>query len=152
MITIKSKEELKGYLGKEIGATEWQTITQEQINDFAKATGDHQWIHIDVEKAKQFSPFRTTIAHGFLTLSLAPMLIDQIFKMEGVKMGVNYGLNKVRFINPVPAGAKVRMRATLANLEDVDNNGVQVTMTLTYELDGADKPACVAESLMRFYL
>jgi len=150
MVTINGLEGLKSYVGKELGVTDWQTITQEQINAFAEATGDHQWIHVDIEKAKKFSPFGGPVAHGFLTLSLSPMLMEKIFKVENVKMGVNYGLNKVRFTNPVPAGANIRMRATLASIEEIPG-GAQATMNVVYEIEGQEKPACVAEQLSRFY-
>lgn len=150
MKVINGLAELKALVGQEIGVTEWYQVTQEQINKFAEATGDHQWIHVDMEKAKMFSPFKTTIAHGFLTLSLSPMFMEQLFKVEGVKMGVNYGTNKVRFMSPVPSGGKVRMRATLAEFQEIEGGG-QIVMNLTFEIEGQEKPACVAEALSRFY-
>lgn len=150
MKVFKSLDELKALVGQEVGVTEWEEVTQEQINMFAEATGDHQWIHVDIEKAKQFSPFGGPIAHGFLTLSLGPKLMDKLYKVEGLKMGVNYGLNKVRFPSPVPSGAKVRMRATLDEMTDV-TGGMQAQMTLTFEVEGGEKPVCVAQQLMRFY-
>ncbi|WP_027000897.1 MaoC family dehydratase [Eisenibacter elegans] len=151
MKIINGIAELKALEGSEIGTSDWHTISQDQINAFADATGDHQWIHIDIEKAKTFSPFGTTIAHGFLTMSLAPMFMDQIFKVEGVKMGINYGLNKLRFTSPVPAGGQLRVKAVLAKLSPFEG-GQQAEMHLTYELKGQDKPACIAEFLMRFYV
>ncbi len=145
MKTFKTLAEFRGQLGQEIGVSPWETISQAQINAFADATGDHQWIHIDQEKAAQFSPFKTTIAHGFLTLSLAPKLMAELYKVESVKMGVNYGANKVRFTAPVPAGRRVRMRMTLKEVEDQAPNGVRATAECVFELEGSDKPACVAE-------
>ncbi|HAI75477.1 MAG TPA: dehydratase [Microscillaceae bacterium] len=148
-LVLNGLEDLKAQVGKELGVSEWTAISQAQIQQFADATGDHQWIHLNQEMAKM-SPFGTTIAHGFLTLSLVPMLLGQIMEVKGVRMGINYGLNKVRFITPVPSGGKVRARATLQQLEEVQG-GVQLTVVVTFELEGVDKPACVAESLMRYY-
>ena len=147
--TIQGIEGLKQRVGDHLGYSEWHQVTQEQVNTFAEATGDFQWIHVDVERAKQ-GPFGGPIAHGYLTLSLGPMLIPQIVKVEGITMAVNYGLNKVRFPAPVPVGSKLRLGATLANVEDIAG-GVQVTMGMVYELDGGDKPVCVAEIVFRYY-
>jgi acyl dehydratase len=141
---------LKDKVGDHLGYSEWHQITQEQVNLFADATGDHQWIHVDVERAKQ-GPFGGPIAHGYLTLSLGPMLMPEIFRVDGVQMAINYGLNKVRFPTPVPVGSKVRLGATLAGVEDVAG-GVQVTVGMTYELEGGAKPACVAEGVFRYYV
>jgi acyl dehydratase len=141
---------LKDKVGDHLGYSEWHQITQEQVKLFADATGDHQWIHVDVERAKQ-GPFGGPIAHGYLTLSLGPMLMPQIFRVDGVQMAINYGLNKVRFPTPVPVGSKVRLGATLAGVEDVAS-GVQVTVGMTYELEGGTKPACVAEGVFRYYV
>ena len=141
---------LKDKVGDHLGYSEWHQITQEQVNLFADATGDHQWIHVDVERAKQ-GPFGGPIAHGYLTLSLGPMLMPEIFRVDGVQMAINYGLNKVRFPTPVPVGSKVRLGATLAGVEDVAS-GVQVTVGMTYELEGGTKPACVAEGVFRYYV
>jgi acyl dehydratase len=141
---------LKDKVGDHLGYSEWHQITQEQVNLFAEATGDHQWIHVDVERAQQ-GPFGNPIAHGYLTLSLGPMLMPQIFRVDGVQMAINYGLNKVRFPTPVPVGSKVRLGATLAGVEDVAG-GVQVTVGMTYELEGGTKPACVAEGVFRYYV
>jgi acyl dehydratase len=141
---------LKDKVGDHLGYSEWHQITQEQVNLFADATGDHQWIHVDVERAQQ-GPFGNPIAHGYLTLSLGPMLMPQIFRVDGVQMAINYGLNKVRFPTPVPVGSKVRLGATLAGVEDVAG-GVQVTVGMTYELEGGAKPACVAEGVFRYYV
>jgi acyl dehydratase len=151
MRTINGLAELRALTGQEIGVSDWFLIDQDRINAFAEATGDHQWIHINEDMARQFSPFKTTIAHGFLTLSLLPMLMDKVWKIEGVKMGVNYGTNKVRFPAPVPVNSQVRLRATLSTLEDVDNNGVQLMLTAAFEREGSEKPVCVVESLMRMY-
>jgi acyl dehydratase len=139
--------DLRNLIGQEIAISDWVTITQERINQFAEATGDHQWIHVDVERARN-SPFKSTIAHGFLTLSLIPLFSQECVKMTSVKMGVNYGLNKVRFPNPVPAGSKLRGRFTVKDVEDIAG-GIQLTLLSTVEIEGADKPACVAESVSR---
>jgi acyl dehydratase len=148
-LIIQGIDGLKQRVGTHLGYSEWHQVTQEQVNTFAEATGDFQWIHVDVERAKQ-GPFGGPIAHGYLTLSLGPMLIPQIVKVEGIAMAVNYGLNKVRFPAPVPVGSKLRLGATLAAVEDIAG-GVQVTMGMVYELDGADKPVCVAEIVFRYY-
>jgi acyl dehydratase len=147
--TIQGIDGLKERVGDHLGYSEWHQVTQEQVNTFAEATGDFQWIHVDVERAKQ-GPFGGPIAHGYLTLSLGPLLIPQIVKVEGIAMAVNYGLNKVRFPAPVPVGSKLRLGATLANVEDIAG-GVQVTMGTVYELDGGNKPVCVAEIVFRYY-
>jgi acyl dehydratase len=144
-------DDLKAHVGEHLGYSDYVTITQEQVNLFADATGDHQWIHIDVERAKKESPFGGPIAHGYLTLSLGPGLSPQIYTVSGVKMGVNYGAGKVRFPSPVPVGANLRLGAKLLTVEDV-TGGVQVTMEYTFEVEGASKPSCVAELLFRFYV
>jgi len=149
-LRIKSVDELKGLIGKHLGFSDYLTITQEQVNIFADATGDHQWIHIDVERAKA-GPFGGPITHGYLTLSLGPVFLPQIFGVEGVAMGVNYGTNKVRFPSPVPVGSKLRAGVKLLNVEDV-TGGVQVTLETTFEVEGAKKPSCVAEVVFRYYL
>lgn len=140
---------LKELLGREIGTSEWHEVTQEQVDLFADATGDHQWIHVDVERAKS-GPFGGPIAHGYLTLSLAPTLVAEIIHVDGVAMGVNYGLNKLRFPSPVPVGSKVRASATLAGLDDVAG-GAQAVIDLTYEIEGGTKPVCVAQLVFRYY-
>ncbi|HET7652380.1 MAG TPA: MaoC family dehydratase [Acidimicrobiales bacterium] len=150
MTTTISRDELKTKVGEHLGYSDWLEITQERVNQFADATGDHQWIHVDVERAKKESPFGGPIAHGYLTLSLLPMTLGKIVRVEGFKMGVNYGLNKLRFPSPVPVGANLRAGATLANLEDVPG-GVQLTYEVTFEVEGKDKPAAVAEVLLRYY-
>ena len=149
-LVIKSVNELKSLIGKHLGFSDYRTITQEQVNIFADATGDHQWIHIDVERAKA-GPFGGPIAHGYLTLSLGPVFLPQIFGVEGVAMGVNYGTNKVRFPSPVPVGSNLRAGVKLLNVEDV-TGGVQVTLETTFEVEGAKKPSCVAEVVFRYYL
>ena len=149
--TINGIEELKTLIGQEVAASEWFEVTQSRINAFADATEDHQWIHIDVDRAGTDSPFHSTIAHGFLTLSLLPHLGAQAFKVEGdFKMGINYGLNRLRFVSPVPAGSRVRAKFTLQQVEDVAA-GVQLTWSVTCEIEGGTKPALVAEWLVRYY-
>jgi acyl dehydratase len=150
MRVFNGVDELKAAVGQTLGSSDWLTIDQKQIDTFAEATGDHQWIHVDTEKAKD-GPFGTTIAHGFLTLSLAPIFSWQVYKVENVKMGINYGLNKVRFTAPVPVNSRVRGTFELADVSDVPG-GVQVTNKVTIELEGSEKPACVAETLTRLYL
>jgi acyl dehydratase len=148
---IEGIEELKTLAGQEVGASDWFEITQSRINDFADATGDHQWIHLDVERAKTNSPFGSTIAHGFLTLSLLPHLSEQAYDVRGnFKMGINYGLNRLRFVSPVPAGSRVRARFTLQSVEDVAG-GHQIAWAVTVETEGGAKPALVAEWLVRYY-
>ncbi|ORB30332.1 MaoC family dehydratase [Mycolicibacterium parafortuitum] len=141
-------DELAAAGGRELGPTEWLEITQERIDLFADATDDHQWIHVDPERAAT-GPFGGTIAHGLLTLSLLPRFMHQMYRVDGVTMAINYGLNKVRFISPVPVGAKVRARATVAEVTGVEG-GVQATLVTTIEIDGADKPAAVIESIIRY--
>jgi acyl dehydratase len=140
---------LTDHVGEHLGFSDYHQVTQEQVNTFAEATGDHQWIHIDVERAKA-GPFGGPIAHGYLTLSLAPVLLAQVLRVDGVAMGVNYGANKVRFPAPVPVGANVRIGAKLLGVEDV-SGGKQVTIEATFEVEGASKPSCVAELLFRYY-
>jgi len=148
---IEGIEQLKSLVGQEVGASDWFEVTQSRINDFADATEDHQWIHIDVERAKTDSPFHSTIAHGFLTLSLLPHLVSQAVKVQGdFKMGINYGLNRLRFVSPVLAGSRVRARLTLQSVEDVPG-GNQITWSVTCETEGGQKPALVAEWLVRYY-
>ncbi len=138
-------EELEAAVGTHLGHSEWHTVDQKQIDLFAEATGDHQWIHVDAEKAQE-GPFGTTVAHGFLTLSLLPMLASQIYRVEGVKMGVNYGADKLRFPSPVPVDSRVRAGVELLALTP-SSLGYQVATRVTIERDGSDKPACVVESL-----
>ena len=136
------------FIGKEIGVSEWVTVDQEMINAFADATGDHQWIHVDIEKCKAESPLSTTIAHGYLTLSLVPMLSAQIGTMpSGLKHVFNYGSDKIRFLNPVPSGSNVRMRATLLDVSQKGEGRYLLKTQATIEIEGADKPAMIAETL-----
>jgi acyl dehydratase len=141
--------DLESRVGQEVAVSPWMEITQDRIDLFAKATEDFQWIHVDRERAKQ-SPFGGTIAHGFLTLSMLPRLTEQAFDIPGRKMGINYGLNKVRFTSPLPAGSKIRARFTLARLEKLDG-GIQTTWSVAVEREGGDKPVMVAETLSRHY-
>ena len=150
MREIASLEELKGLVGQVVATSDWIDITQERIRLFADATGDHQWIHVDVERARRESPFGGPVAHGFLTLSLLPLMMSTAVTMADVKMGVNYGLNKVRFPAPVPAGSRVRGHLKLLALEDIPG-GAQMRWEVTMEREGSDKPVCVAESIARRY-
>jgi len=146
---INGVDELKSLVGEHIGYSDWVEITQDQVNQFADATGDHQWIHVDVERAKE-GPFGGPIAHGYLTLSLGPVLQTQVFRLEGFTMGVNYGANKIRFPAPVPVGSKLRLGVKLLSVEDIAG-GVQMVSEFTFEVEGAAKPSCVAEVLLRSY-
>jgi acyl dehydratase len=147
--TINGADELKSLVGEHLGYSEYLEITQQRVNDFADATLDHQWIHVDVERAKA-GPFGGPIAHGYLTLSLGPYLYPQVVEITGFSMGVNYGANKVRFPAPVPVGSKVRLGVKLLEVTDIAG-GVQMTMEFTYECEGATKPSCVAEIIFRSY-
>jgi acyl dehydratase len=149
MRTITGLDGLRESEGEVLGISDWHQVTQENINAFADVTGDHQWIHVDVERARE-TPFGGTIAHGYYTLSLAPYFTDQVMRLEGFAFAINYGLNRVRFPAPLPVGQQVRMSAKLANLEDIPG-GAQITLELTFEREGGDKPVCVAESLVRVY-
>ena len=146
---INGIDELKTLVGEHLGYSDYVEITQEQVNTFADATGDHQWIHVDVERAKS-GPFGGPIAHGYLTLSLGPALLPEVFTVGGVSMGVNYGCGKVRFPAPVPVGSKLRLGAKLAGVDEIAG-GAQVTIELTFEVEGASKPSCVAEVIYRYY-
>jgi len=146
---LQGLDGLKAHVGDHLGYSDWHEITQEQVNRFADATLDHQWIHVDPERAKA-GPFGGPIAHGYLTLSLGPHLLGQVFQVDGTKMGVNYGLNKVRFPSPVPVGSKLRLGATLAGVEDIAG-GAQVSVTMSFEVEGQEKPSCVAEVVFRYY-
>lgn len=150
MRTIASLADLPALVGQDVATSDWITVTQEQVNLFAQATGDHQWIHVDVEKARA-GPFGGPIAHGFLTLSLLPKFFESAIAIGGTRMGVNYGLNKVRFTAPVPVGSRLRARLTLLACEGIENDGVQMTWKVSIEREGSDKPVCVAESLGRRY-
>ena len=150
MKIFQTVADLTACVGQEVAVSDWLTITQQQINLFAEATGDHQWIHVDPEKAAK-GPFGGPIAHGFLTLSLIPKFFESSFDIIGSRMGVNYGLNKVRFISPVPVGSRLRARMKLLATHPIDNDGVQMTWEVTVEREGSDKAVCVAESLVRRY-
>jgi acyl dehydratase len=150
MTVFASVAELKAAVGQHVGYSDWHTITQEAVNMFADATGDHQWIHVDQEKAKA-GPFGGTIAHGYMTLALIPMLAGGLAVVEGVTMGINYGCNKVRFPSPVPVGSRVRAGAVIKSVEDVAG-GVQLVQEVTIEREGGEKPCCVAETVVRLYV
>lgn len=145
MRVLNGLEELQAAVGEHLGYSDWIEIDQQRIDRFADATGDHQWIHVDPEKAKE-GPFGSTIAHGYLTLSLIPMLVWQIYTVEGTKMGVNYGCNKVRFPSPVPVGSRVRAGVELVSVAP-GGGGQQVVARVTIEREGADRPSCVAETV-----
>jgi len=149
--TVDGIEGVQGLVGQHLGYSDWVEITQERVNLFAEATGDHQWIHVDPERAKKESPFGGPIAHGYLTLSLLPMLVPQIVEITGFRMGVNYGTDKVRFPSPVPVGSRVRAGAVLDSAEPIDG-GLAMAVTVTVEVEGGSKPAMVATSLSRRYL
>ncbi|MDM0043170.1 MaoC family dehydratase [Variovorax dokdonensis] len=148
--TFKTLQDLAACVGQHVATSDWITVTQQQVNQFAEATGDHQWIHVDIEKAKA-GPFGAPIAHGFLTLSLLPLFFQDAIEVEQARMGVNYGLNRVRFMSPVPVGSRLRAQMKLLSCEPIDNAGVQMVWETTIELEGAAKPACVAESVVRRY-
>ena len=150
MRSFERLEHLLALVGSEVAVSDWVQVSQARIQQFADATGDHQWIHLDEERARS-GPFGGTIAHGFLTLSLVPQFFDSSMAIGDLRMGVNYGLNKVRFTAPVPAGSRVRGRLTLQKVEAIADNGFQATWAVTVEREGADKPACVAELLVRYY-
>jgi acyl dehydratase len=150
MREIESLAALKELIGQEVAVSDWVEVTQDRVQQFADATGDHQWIHLDVERSKRESPYGGTIAHGFLTLSLLPMLMASAVSMKDVRMGVNYGLNKVRFPAPVSVGSRVRGRMKLLSVEDIEG-GAQVVWQVTMEREGGEKPVCIAESITRRY-
>lgn len=148
---IEDINELRERVGQEVAVSDWFEVAQERINLFAEATEDRQWIHTEPERARRESPFRTTIAHGFLTLSLLSELMKQAIDVGGLRMAINYGLNRVRFVSPVPAGTRIRGRFTLAEVEEI-SGGLQATWNVTVERDGGDRPCCVAEWLVRYYV
>lgn len=148
---IASLAELAPLVGEQLGVSPWLTVEQDRIDTFADATGDHQWIHVDVERAKKESPFGGPVAHGYLTLSLIIPMWAEVLTVDSVTTAINYGLNKVRFTSPVPAGARVRLVATLKELEQLDKGGVQLTVGGIIELEGSDRPAVVAEVVYRFF-
>ncbi len=150
MRVFENLSELKSCVGQELAVSEWVAVTQERIDRFAEATGDHQWIHVDPQRAAK-GPFGATIAHGYLTLSMLPMFFERTIELRGVRMSVNYGLNRVRFTSTVPVNSELRARFRLVSVEDIANNGVQVTTEATIERKGSDKPVCVAETVARRY-
>ena len=152
MRTLDNIEQLQALAGEEIGASDWLTIDQQRVDGFADATDDHQWIHVDVERAKRESPFGGPIAHGFLTLSLLPPLVNDIYRVEGVSTRVNYGLNKVRFMAPVPVGHRVRARVRLKSVDERGEGRYMICNEVTIEREGSDNPACIAESLLLYIL
>ena len=149
MRVISSIEEAVEAVGQELGVSDWVGVDQKRINTFADVTGDHQWIHVDAERARTESPYRTTIAHGFLTLSLIPALSKENYRVDNARMGINYGLNRVRFLAPVPAGSRIRLKSELVDATKVNDTTVDLTVRQTVELDGSDKPAAVAEVIAR---
>ena len=151
MRTVENIQELKKLVGQELGISKWIEINQERINKFADATGDHQWIHVDTERAKTDLPGGQTIAHGFLTLSLLPMITQDIYKVKGVRHSLNYGSDRVRFTSPVPSGSRVRGRYVLKSAAEVKDNGLKIVGETTIEIEGKDRPACVVESIGIFY-
>jgi acyl dehydratase len=148
-VTVNGIDDLKSLMGQEVGPTEWREVTQEDIDLFARLSGDDQWIHVDVERARTESPFGTTVAHGNLTLSMIDGLRRDLIESKGFKLGVNYGWNKVRFPAPVPAGSKVRAKAEVTSVDEVGGGWYQVVTKFTVEVEGGEKPACVGESVGR---
>ena len=151
MLVLQTPQELKNYVGQTLGTSDWLTVDQERIDQFAAATGDQQWIHVDVDRARDEMPGGKTIAHGFLTLSLIPMLTAQIYKIEQKSRGINYGLNKLRFTDMVPVDSRVRLRQSCLKIEDVEPNGVRIFSENVIEIEGSERPACVAESITLAY-
>jgi acyl dehydratase len=147
--TVNGIDELKALVGETSGPSEWREVTQADIDKFADVSGDHQWIHVDVERAKTDSPFGTTIAHGNLTLAMADGFRSELFRSEGFKMGINYGWNKVRFPAPVPTGSRIRASLETVSVDDVGNGWYQLVQRWTVEVEGKEKPACVADSVVR---
>ena len=154
MKTFPTLNDFAAQAGQELGTSDWVTISQAQIQQFADATGDHQWIHLEPERAVRESPYKNTIAHGFLTLSLAPMLLATLYEIKSVKMGINYGANKVRFTNAVPSGSQVRMKAWLNHVEPEhrgEATGVRAIFECVFEVGGQTKPACIAELIVLLF-
>jgi acyl dehydratase len=150
-VVISELSELESHVGVPLGTTGWVTITQEQINAFADATGDHQWIHVDCERAKAESPFKQTVAHGYLTIALIPTLLPQLLLVEKVSMVVNYGIEKLRLPSPVPAGGRVRMSAEIKNVRRIPGGGARVSIGITIEVEGGSKPACFADAIYAYF-
>ncbi len=151
MLTVETPQDLKQHVGEEMGVSEWVTVDQARIDKFAEATGDHQWIHVDPERAARELPIGSTIAHGYLTLSLVSELSTQVLQIKKKRTGLNYGSNKVRFTGMVPAGSRVRLRSVLKAAEDVKDNGVRVISEVTMEREGAERPVMVAETISIAY-
>ena len=151
MIVVNGLDEVKALVGRDLGHSSWLEVTQDRVNTFADATGDHQWIHVDQERAAS-GPFRGTIAHGYLTLSLVIPLFGELLTIEGIRMGINYGLEKVRFPSPVRVGSRIRLGATVAEVDEVQPKVVQMALDFTVGIDGLDKPACVARTVYRYYV
>ena len=147
MLVVQTPQDLKKHIGQTLGPSEWITVDQAMIDKFAEATGDHQWIHVDVERARRELPGGKTIAHGYLTLSLLPRMAPTLMSITGRRRGVNYGSNKVRFISPVPAGSRIRLRQRLVNAEETKDGGVRITSEMTIEVEGGERPAMVAETM-----
>ena len=150
MLVVPKPADLPQHVGADLGETEWLEISQERINTFADATGDHQWIHVDVEKAKD-GPFGAPIAHGYLTASLANLFLPQLLEVQNTSMGVNYGCDKIRFPSPVPVGSKIRGTGTVTSVEETKDGGFQAKVTITIQIEGNDRPACIIETISRFY-
>ena len=151
MLKLETPKDVLAHIGTELGPSEWLTVTQEMIDKFAEATGDHQWIHVDVERAKREMPGGKTIAHGYLTLSLLPRLAPTLMSVAKRRRGLNYGSNKIRFISPVPAGSRIRLRQKLVKAEPVEDNGFRITSQMTMEVEGGERPAMVAETISVVY-
>nr|WP_298993191.1 MaoC family dehydratase [uncultured Polaribacter sp.] len=151
MLVFKNLEEFRSIKGKDLPTGEWYTVTQQMINDFANATLDKQWIHVDEERAAKESPFKSTVAHGFMSVAMISRMLEEMFVVKSVKMGLNYGLNKVRFPSPVPVNSELRMHTSVKDIEDINNNGIKITFSCTIEIKGQEKPACVAEFLAALF-
>ena len=150
MLVVAKPADLPNHVGADLGETDWLEISQERINTFAEATGDHQWIHVDVEKAKD-GPFGAPIAHGYLTASLANLFLPQLLEVQNTSMGVNYGCDKIRFPSPVPVGSKIRGTAAVTSVDETKDGGFQTKVTITIQIEGNDRPACIIEAISRFY-
>ena len=151
MRTFDTIADFKTMLGKDLPTGNWYTVSQQMINDFANATLDKQWIHVDEARAEKETPFKSTIAHGFMSVAMISKLLEDVFSIRSLKMGLNYGLNKVRFPNPVPVNSQLRIHTTVKKIEDLDNNGIKVTFSCTIEIKNAAKPACVAEFIAALF-
>ena len=150
MLVVAKPADLPNHVGADLGETDWLEISQDRINTFAEATGDHQWIHVDVEKAKD-GPFGAPIAHGYLTASLANLFLPQLLEVQNTSMGVNYGCDKIRFPSPVPVGSKIRGTAAVTSVDETKDGGFQTKVTITIQIEGNDRPACIIETISRFY-